>query len=476
MVLIINNHNKYEIINHILDTMKTRAKAPAKASAEEAESKPAAAKVQLGPESSNPPQLFILPDNISQEARIVTFKNPRYLTETRYLVCPERGFYEFTKVGAPKTTPRSWLLSPQEITRTVEDDKCTAGSDAKGKTEDISKGYVTKSANMFIATQVDPLFLVLPALAPKPTSKGSEPEKKLYLSGEDYIDRIGAKSNQLKTILRIEAVRALLESRMGAICDTVDAGDETMFRMNETKLLKEMMLKAQRMSRNGLPESMEEKFVRKALEVPMLSIKRDEGFMHELIKGEEDAALAESGISTPTTESDNSQASVLTAASSSTEISTAAASFSSDTTIVASKLELVKPIIDAPDGIADLLRLRTAFSFICSSYLQPHLTATLKGLLSSPDTSPTDFSPLDTHLAHLAKLRQDAVAARSLNDMSRKRTLEDDEEDESRAEKKRKRDEEEKRKKAGESRGVKNLKKVNTVGMKKMSDFFKKKA
>ena len=54
--------------------------------------------------------------------------------------------------------------------------------------------------------------------------------------------------------------------------------------------------------------------------------------------------------------------------------------------------------------------------------------------------------------------------------------MEDDDEDESRAEKKRKKDEEEKRKKAGESRGVKNLKKVNTAGMKKMSDFFKKKA
>lgn len=456
--------------------MKTRAKAPAKNSAEESESKSAAAKVQLGPESSNPPQVFILPDNISQEARIVTLENPRYLTETRYLVCPERGFYEFTKVGAPKTTPRSWLLSTQESNGIVEDGKIPLDSATKERTEDITKGYVTKSANMFIATQVDPLFLALPALAPKPTSKGSEPVKKLFLSGEDYIDRIGAKSAEFQTMLRVEAVRTLLESRMGVICDTADAGDETMFRVNETKLLKELMSKAQRMSRNGLPQSMEEKFIRKALEVPMLSMTRDESFMHELMKEEEEAALAESGISTPTTESNDSQASASTTTSSSTEISTAATSFSSDTTMIASKVELVKPVIDAPEGIADLLRLRTAFSFICSSYLQPHLTATLKGLLSSSDTSLIDFSTLDTHLAHLAKLRQDAMAARSLNDMSRKRTLEDDEEDESRTEKKRKKDEEEKRKKAGESRGVKNLKKVNTAGMKKMSDFFKKKA
>jgi hypothetical protein len=51
----------------------------------------------------------------------------------------------------------------------------------------------------------------------------------------------------------------------------------------------------------------------------------------------------------------------------------------------------------------------------------------------------------------------------------------EDEDGETRAEKKRKREEEEKRKKAGESRGVKNLKKVNVNGMKKLSDFFKKK-
>jgi hypothetical protein len=51
----------------------------------------------------------------------------------------------------------------------------------------------------------------------------------------------------------------------------------------------------------------------------------------------------------------------------------------------------------------------------------------------------------------------------------------EDEDSETRAEKKRKKEEEEKRKKAGESRGVKNLKKVNVSGMKKMSDFFKKK-
>jgi hypothetical protein len=68
----------------------------------------------------------------------------------------------------------------------------------------------------------------------------------------------------------------------------------------------------------------------------------------------------------------------------------------------------------------------------------------------------------------------DALASRSLGDFSRKRSLVA-EDGETRAEKKRKEDEDEKRKKANQSRGVQALKKVNVSGMKKMSDFFKKK-
>ena len=58
----------------------------------------------------------------------------------------------------------------------------------------------------------------------------------------------------------------------------------------------------------------------------------------------------------------------------------------------------------------------------------------------------------------------------------RKRALDDDEEAAAeREEKKRKKEDDERRRKAGESRGVRDLKKVNVQGMKKMSDFFGKK-
>lgn len=53
---------------------------------------------------------------------------------------------------------------------------------------------------------------------------------------------------------------------------------------------------------------------------------------------------------------------------------------------------------------------------------------------------------------------------------------EEDDAAETRAEKKRRKEEEEEKKKAGESRGIRDLKKVDTKGMKKMSDFFGKAA
>ena len=94
-------------------------------------------------------------------------------------------------------------------------------------------------------------------------------------------------------------------------------------------------------------------------------------------------------------------------------------------------------------------------------------------LLSTASASQVDFKPLEEYLAQLSKLRSDAVAARSQGDYSRKRAR-DEEEDEARADKKRKL-EEEKKKKASESHGVRQLKKVNTSGMKKLSSFFQKK-
>jgi hypothetical protein len=318
---------------------------------------------------------------------------------------------------------------------------------------------------LLVATPIDTLFLTLPALASKSESKGSE--KRLFLSGEDYLEKVASDSPEIRPLLRNDSVRALLEKRMAVVCDTVDAGDETMYRISEEKLLAELLKKAARMVKKGLTPSMEEKFIRKALDAPT-----------PLVLVEE---TIESTISTPQPETPDTQSTILSAdsvATSFSEASTATTSFSEDSSTT-TKLVLTptEPPIEAPEGVVDLLRLRIALSFICSKYLSPKMSETIKSLVASP-ASGKDFTPLDTHLAHIAKMRQEAFATRSLGDASRKRFFDDEDEEgngESRAEKKRKKEEDEKRKKAGESRGVKNLKKVNVSGMKKMSDFFKKK-
>jgi hypothetical protein len=190
------------------------------------------------------------------------------------------------------------------------------------------------------------------------------------------------------------------------------------------------------------------------------------------------AERVEDGVAAPATDSLDSQTTTSltdTLAASASFASTAATSLSeSDDVAEPFKSASETATITAPEGIPYLLRLRTALNFIMTSYLPPHLQKNLQTLLQFASSSTIDFTPLNAHLSHLADLRQQALASRSLGDYSRKRGLDEDEE--TRAEKKRKKDEEEKRRKAGESRGVRELKKVNVKGMKKMSDFFAKKA
>ena len=329
---------------------------------------------------------------------------------------------------------------------------------------DISMG-----AELFVATTIDPLFLVLPALADLKASKGSDEQKRLFLTSDDHFDKLPEEASHLNDILRCAKTRKRLEARMSVICDTVEAGDESMFRLNEKKLLAAILAKAKKMSEGGLPLSLEDKFVKKALEGPILIQKR------EMIASEGIPALStsESQVSTPQPESKDSQssaASTNSAPSLESQASTAATSFSEE---VAVPENIVRAIEATPD-IVKLQQLRVAFDFICSTYVASAITTQLTALLNKKETASIDFSPLDDYLSKLSTLRAEAMAARSMGDYSRKRDRDDEEEDEARAEKKRKA-EEEKKKKSTESRGVRDLKKVNTKGMKKMSDFFKKK-
>ena len=409
------------------------------------------AKFELPPEADNPPQVFVLPKKATAGSRIVTLPNPRYAKPTRYLACPQTGLYEFTKIAVPKTTPRSWLIETRDETQSAPD-------------SERSKAQVTKGADLFVATQIDPLFLVLPALA---ASSAAKDKKRLFLSSEDHFDALPESSSHLSEILQWDSVRRLFEARMAAACDTVDAGDERMFRLNEKKLALELVSKARKMSKTGLPPSMEEKFVKKPLEAP-IQIRQSKTVVETTAITETTAINSE--VSTPRTETTDSQTSSTGADSLAvsfvSEASTAATSVAEEVTEVVSAMQ-------ASDEVVALQRLRVAFNFICSSYVAPALAEQLQAQLKDAQVSSVDFRPLDDYLGQLAKLRSEAAASRSVDDYSRKRVL-DDEQEEIRAEKKRKLEEEKKRK-ANESRGVRDLKKVNTSGMMKLSAFFAKK-
>ncbi|KAI1275517.1 ribonuclease H2, subunit B [Xylaria sp. FL0933] len=419
--------------------------------------------------STNPPKIFILPKQATAEARIVSLLHPRYAKPTRYLVCPETGFYEFTRIAAPKTTPHSWLI--QADNRQPEQEGAAASPNEKNAS---FAAYVTSGAELFVATPIDPLFLVLPTLI-DPSGKS---EKRRYISGDDHFDRIQEESPHLWEILRWGEgrVRSLLEARLGAVCETVEAGDERMFQFSEDKLLEEILSKARRMSTKPLPQSMEERFVVKPLEAPVLGVKREATITTSTEATQDESSASDLASGTPKLKIEVSESSSSVSTTDSTSLASDAPTAA--TSIPASEesgesqapAETLLPAMTASPEVISLQRLRTAFNFLCSSYVPSSLATLLRSKLSAHD-----FAPLDTYLSELNRLKQEAAATRSAGDYSRKRVL-DEEELAERAEKKRKKEEEDKRKKAGESRGVRNLKKVNTTGMKKMSDFFMKKA
>ena len=327
-----------------------------------------------------------------------------------------------------------------------------SGSDSEG----AHAGLTVASGDLFLATSMDPVFLLLPALANPYVSSSSGDQKQLFLSSDDYFDKLPEESSHLSEILRWHKTRSLMETRMAAICDTVDAGDETMFRLSKEKLTLVCLQKARKLCEgNTLPPSLEKHFVTKALQAPVLNQKR--ALVAKDNQRTEDPV--ESGQSTPLTESNDSQSSAAT-------VETAATSVSGDS-------EEVQQSVKPSQEITDLQRLRTALNMICDMLISPDVSMWLKRGLSEEKLGDVDFTPLDEYLAKVAGLRAEALAMRSMGDYSRKH-LRDEEDDEAREAKKRKL-EEEKRRKASESRGVRDLKKVNTSGMKKLSHFFQKK-
>jgi hypothetical protein len=409
---------------------RTRSK-PAKATPKESSPEPSTCTTKSLPAStSNPPKLFVLPKDTSKDARIVSLDNPANETPSRYYFCPDKGFYEFTRIAAPKKDYKSWLITGE---RNEDDD--TEEADVTR----IGTGYITKSADLYIATPIDILFLILPALTPK----SAKDTRQHFLAFDDHLDMLSASSPHWKALLsQYPTLKSMVETKMRRICDTVDVGEESMYRLAHPKLLEIFVAKAERMVKNGLPPSLEEKYIKTALEIPIMSIKREESTL--------------SAISTTTDlDSEKESATTLDPQTSTT------------TTITIPDDAPSKPTLTTPQEVPHLLRLRTSLTYLLTAYVPPSLRTPLLALLAPR------FTPLDTHLSSIAALKSEALSLRSLSDnISRKRAIEEDEEKIAQREEKKRKKEEEERKKKSEGRGVKALKKVDTSGMRKMSSFF----
>ncbi|RYC53715.1 hypothetical protein CHU98_g12494, partial [Xylaria longipes] len=387
-------------------TRASKGNVTAKTDASSTTASTSKSKYTLSPPSSSPPKIFILPKKATNEARIVSLLHPRYAKPTRYLVCPETGFYEFTRIAAPKSTPRSWLI------QTDGHETPQADSEPASAEKDASFGtYVTSGAELFVATPIDALFLILPTLI----DSSAKSEKRRYISGDDHFDRIQEESPHLWEILRWGEgrVRGLLEDRLGAVCDTVEAGDERMFRFSEDKLMAEVLGKARRMSTRPLPRSMEEKFVVKPLEAPVLGVKRQATTTTstepstETTQDDSSASASANGTPRPKAEASESQSTALSTDSSTSvasEASTAATSIISPSEADSAALaEALLPAMVASTEVISLQRLRTAFNFVCSSYVPPSLVTLLRAKLSTQPE--VDFAPLDAYISELNRVK-----------------------------------------------------------------------
>ncbi|KAJ5481694.1 hypothetical protein N7475_000506 [Penicillium sp. IBT 31633x] len=429
--------------------MKTRS-APASKAAKKSNTEETKTKTLVAAEK--PSKTFILPSSASDNARLLMLPNPQSGELTRYFFCPDRGVHEFTVVAPPAHMARSILFTPRARETPNNSNEETE------KPEPAVQGSIAKKAELLVATPIDIMFFMVPLLAPSSKSGHS-----LFQPLDDIIDSHDDMPKHMRQILYDDTFRGSLLARVEAICDTVEAGDEKMFRFSETKLVKELVTKAERMTDRGLPLSMEERFVRQALATPLMSVKRDDVMT----------------IQEPSNESENSTSkSEGQDLSPSTVVTTTTSSVTSSVATPAGESTPVPqpPSEESPalDHMTRLLRISTALSFMKESYLPANMVSKLDEILDSAD-SPVDFKPLKDRLKEIAQLRAQALASRDMSNFTRKRGL-DEEEDDIRAEKKRRKDEEEKKAKAAESQAVKNLKKVNTSGMQKLSSFFAKAA
>ncbi|OAP56526.1 hypothetical protein AYL99_09705 [Fonsecaea erecta] len=392
---------------------------------------------------------FILPKDISHEARFLFLRHPRDGAAQRFLFCPEQGLFHFTRISTPTTDPRSLLFTPCDP-RAHETNPTGPGDEGQAGLL-LSEGYTSKNPDIYVAAPFDVAFILAPLILPaNPTSA-----KALFQPIDDLFEQRLQDDKELRYLMTHG--RPVVEDAMSMLCDTIEAGGEQMYRPSEEKTARMIVEKVKNADSRGLPPSLLENFVKRALEAPILSVKREQTLsttetVAQSIDGDDPA---QDSLDSQSSTASTAQCTVFSEVSVTSSISTA----------------VCEPM---STELFELQKQRVVLDFILTSYLPPPVAERLRARFDSRD-SLIDFSALKGHLRHLDSLKAEALASRSMTDFSRKRGLEDDEALEMRAEKKRKQEEEDRKKKLGLSKGVRELKKVNVSGMKKMSDFFAKK-
>ena len=401
---------------------------------------------------SAPRSVLVLPRNRSPQSFISALPHPQSSVASQYLIDPEHGIFEFTQVTAPNKSCHSWLVErgPHHCgSHGTKLPKAEPGADETGGGSSHELSYIIKKPTMLVATAIDPLFFLISGLCNQGTEANGS--KGHLLSCADLLDKLCEDTDEFVRVLEIVPIRSIFERRLKVVCDSVAAGDERMYRPNPSKILEELVRKARNVAESIVPPSIDEKSIRAALEVP-----------YQNVQACSNTDTAHHGpTSTPSSASDAQEFDTAPIPSSTTSVST----------------EMTVPDdLEGPSSeeLTKLLRIRTVLSYLTSNYISKSISTSLENLLASNET-PLNFKLLNERLAFVTEARAEALASRSLGDYSRKRNAyEEDEAAELRAEKKRKKEEEERKKKL-ESRGLRDLKKVDTTGMKKMSDFFRAK-
>ena len=396
----------------------------------------------LPPRDEQPVKTLILPADASPDARIVSLPHPSNAQPARYLYCPRNGFYEFMQVGGASPKLQSTLLVPNDGSGKGEEDE--AEDEAEDESLDVlGSGYIMEHAEILVATPMDPRLLLMPLFKPDVLNDQGRPH--VARMKDDLLDDLGTTSRGMNQILRYPSVRRLLEQALEDVCERVDVLGDTVYRPKSLKMLELIVKKANAVVSTAWPASLE-KYIQKRLEVPA-------------------AITAMASLSGNATETNGVDGGIET--NQTTE--------NADNVNPSVKQDEHTQTLEASHAVVQSLRLRTAIGFILTSYTPPKLKAHFASILVSENSHLVDFSEMNAYLDRVEALKTEAQALRSISDnISRKRSAEDEDElQEARAAKVRKKEEEEKKRKQ-ESRATKDLKKVDTSGMKKLSSFFTK--